>query len=54
MSFVTGWLQDNRSEDIFRNEMFESAYTYFEECDTYMVRILSVRYTWPAVPNCHS
>ncbi|GAB5587813.1 hypothetical protein Unana1_02713 [Umbelopsis nana] len=38
------WLQDNRSEDIFRNEMFESAYTYFEECDTYMRPIVTRKY----------
>lgn len=33
-----GWLQDNKSEDDFRYEMYVNAADYVEECDSkYMV-----------------
>jgi hypothetical protein len=37
MSSAIGWLQDHKSEDVFRNEMIENQYSYFDECDRYMV-----------------
>ncbi|CAO3681152.1 unnamed protein product [Umbelopsis ramanniana] len=38
------WLQDHHSEDVFRNEMIENAFTYFDECDRYMRPIVTRKY----------
>ncbi|RCH82376.1 hypothetical protein CU098_001740, partial [Rhizopus stolonifer] len=38
------WLQDNRSEDSFRYEMFKNASNYIAECSSYMRPIVTRKY----------
>ncbi|RCI02732.1 hypothetical protein CU098_010214 [Rhizopus stolonifer] len=38
------WLQDNRSEDEFRYEMFDNATQYIQECGSYMRPIVTRKY----------